>query len=587
MTIFFSLALGAFSLGAPAARAQIRTAVSPVAGISGIPSAPYGLTQQPLAPPSLGPMLPGISAPAFSMLPLVSNPRGSLKNETLPSAVTLTPALAAQPLSADAIPLPAAQRAAVKAGSLAVPITVRAAVKAEATRLKDFSAAIAPELKAIRQTAASAESARSAADDIFSEHRGGGSVSAAAAPALRPSGLSKPAAAGRYAPAVSRVKFSENVLAEHQALFWESLKRRKAGWSRELARMSVRLDGPVAPELTVRSAEALKGASAGKVAFTVDWKQGETHMGSFRAIIPAAKLSPDLRRLADPPAPEEKQLTLRFKKNAAEIEKFLDDHGLRLLSKGYDGVYRVAVTGKETAASTARALSGDGIVLYAAPVQLSMPEERQLRVVFIDAKGESSASETRIGDLLREAGLTVLETDRDGVWRLGLEQGSAEATAAKLEASGIVLYATPMTTDIPENRQAIVRLQASVEDDVAVLLRRHGLRVLEAYGDGVYKVGAPAGITGEALAKKLTSEAHVKSAIPVGSVEDEDVRSAAQGAISHKGRPWSSSEYGMVYGMGYSDLLLRGATAAQLKLFSDLCAAAPVRGGGFNPWSGD
>ncbi|TPW17205.1 MAG: hypothetical protein FD126_3705 [Elusimicrobia bacterium] len=39
--------------------------------------------------------------------------------------------------------------------------------------------------------------------------------------------------------------------------------------------------------------------------------------------------------------------------------------------------------------------------------------------------------------------------------------------------------------------------------------------------------------------------------------------------------------------MGYDSLRRRGATAAQLKRYEELTAAAPMRGGGFNPWSGD
>lgn len=617
MNRFLSLALGAFSLGCPLAQAQMRTAASPVAGVPSVPMAPYGLSMQPLAP-SFGAMLPGYAAPSFSVLPLVSAPKVALTGQTL--ALSQTPALALtpSPLSQPAVPavaapspaalpaaampaarpvtLPAAQapaRSAAAALQGAPASPTRLAVRAEAARLNQFSAGIAPQLKAIEKPGTSHEASRAAADAVFSENSRNGSAAAVQATALgtavRPSGLQKPAAGKRYAPAVSNVSFADGITPEQQSLLWESLKRRKAGWFRELARMGMKLDGPNAPVLTVRSTKVLK---SGKTEFTVDWKQGETRLGSFRAIIPADKLSPDLRRMADPPAPEEKQLTIRFKKTVdgnaqlsrAEIEAFLESRGLRLLSGGYDGIYRAATTGEATPASVARAISGRGIVLYATPLKLDIPEERRLRVVF--KKG--SASESAIGDLLRDAGLTVLKTEYDGSWLLGLDKGLAEAAAAKLEKAGIVLFASALKLDIPENLHAIVRFQeAAGEDQVAALLRGRGLRVVQAHGDGVYRVAARDGTGGGDLAAALASEAAVKSATPVGLLKDEEIRSAAQSVASYKGRPWSSVDYNISYGGSYSYLVQRGATMAQLKLFSDLCDAAPMRGGGFNPWSGD
>jgi hypothetical protein len=73
----------------------------------------------------------------------------------------------------------------------------------------------------------------------------------------------------------------------------------------------------------------------------------------------------------------------------------------------------------------------------------------------------------------------------------------------------------------------------------------------------------------------------------VGSLPDAAVEAAANGTASYKGRPWSSTEYNLNWAMGYDSLRRRGATAAQLKRYEELTAAAPMRGGGFNPWSGD
>jgi len=70
-------------------------------------------------------------------------------------------------------------------------------------------------------------------------------------------------------------------------------------------------------------------------------------------------------------------------------------------------------------------------------------------------------------------------------------------------------------------------------------------------------------------------------------LSDADVRAAAAGAISYKGRPWSQTEYNMGYYNSLESLKSRGATKAQIALFEKLCAEAPIKGGSFNPWSGD
>ena len=70
-------------------------------------------------------------------------------------------------------------------------------------------------------------------------------------------------------------------------------------------------------------------------------------------------------------------------------------------------------------------------------------------------------------------------------------------------------------------------------------------------------------------------------------VTEERVRGAAASAASYKGRPWSQTEYNMAYYNTLESLKKDGATKAQLALFEKLCAEAPIRGGSFNPWSGD
>jgi hydroxymethylpyrimidine pyrophosphatase-like HAD family hydrolase len=70
-------------------------------------------------------------------------------------------------------------------------------------------------------------------------------------------------------------------------------------------------------------------------------------------------------------------------------------------------------------------------------------------------------------------------------------------------------------------------------------------------------------------------------------VTEERVQGAAASVASYKGRPWSQTEYNMAYSNTLESLKKDGATKAQLELFEKLCAEAPIRGGSFNPWSGD
>lgn len=70
-------------------------------------------------------------------------------------------------------------------------------------------------------------------------------------------------------------------------------------------------------------------------------------------------------------------------------------------------------------------------------------------------------------------------------------------------------------------------------------------------------------------------------------VTDDQVRAAAASVVMSKGMPWSKTEYYMNYSMALENLKKDDATDAQIELFKKLCAEAPIRGGRFNPWSGD
>ncbi len=70
-------------------------------------------------------------------------------------------------------------------------------------------------------------------------------------------------------------------------------------------------------------------------------------------------------------------------------------------------------------------------------------------------------------------------------------------------------------------------------------------------------------------------------------VTDDEIRAAAASVVSSKGRPWSQTEYNMGYYNTLESLKTRGATKKQIALYEKLCADAPIKGGSFNPWSGD
>lgn len=74
---------------------------------------------------------------------------------------------------------------------------------------------------------------------------------------------------------------------------------------------------------------------------------------------------------------------------------------------------------------------------------------------------------------------------------------------------------------------------------------------------------------------------------PSPKVTDERIRAAAASVVMSKGMPWSQTEYNVGYYTTLENLKKDGATDAQIELYKKLCAEAPIRGGRFNPWSGD
>ncbi|MBI4679219.1 MAG: hypothetical protein HY748_16715 [Elusimicrobia bacterium] len=545
-----------------------------------------------LAAPSPGVSVPGIAAP--SVLPL------------------------AEPLA-----LPSA------APDQAVPDKADGSTVEKLSRISED---IQPDLQALAEPSLKDEGSQTAGERIMAAVLGQGiqalpglelSPAQDGAPAAVPAEQSKELKSRKSSPLLRSVSYSPGIPAESRALFQETLSRRKAGWSTQLKTMGLDLQGKIAPILTVTASRDI--AKGEKVEFTVGWNQGETRVGAFKAVVTRKNLNPDLRRLPAPMPPKERILRLRFNKTILadmggikveaqvtdhDISKFLEDNGLRGLQKSWEGWHEVAVTGSMQADAVARDLSGRGIVLYATPVALSLPKANRLRIVFKKTtvrdfgglRVETAVREDEIGAFLRQKGLRVLEVDRDGVWTVGAEGLDTSVAAARLRWDAEVLYATPETFEpfwshivVLKLRKSVIvnagglRMEAAVsEDDVADVLRRYGLLVVADLGGGAYKA---ARVVDDGAAKDLAAlvagEAVVESAVAVGSLSEDVVRSAATGAASYKGRPWSSTEYNAAYAMAYADLERRGATPSQLQLFEKLCDEAPVRGGGFNPWSGD
>ena len=471
-------------------------------------------------------------------------------------------------------------------GAEAVP-----ALTAESGRLAELSAAEAPALSAIAEPSASPAAAKEAAARLMD--------AMIAAPARDISVAEAPAS-----PA--GVSFDEAVSAPHRAILSESMGRRRTPWRRGLEAVGVDLLSPIPPAYQVREAREFgaKGSAPAKdVSFRVEWSQGETHVGAFSARVRLKDMAPTLRELPPPPVPEEKRLVVRFLAGVSheQIKAFLEERRLRLLGKGYDGIYHVSVTGADEAASVARELTGAGLVYYATPSRLPAAEKDQVNIVFkkraqfAHVPGlpiESPVGEGDIALVLRQEGLTVLPSRREGVWRVAGARGvSAETVAKRLEGWRIVLYAAPVLAEAPENRQIVLEFRQRAglydvtDDERGKLFSTFGLRVLADYGGGIYKVSSTK--LAKSLAAKLAAKDIVQSAIAVGGVSGDRVRSAAQSAITYKGGIWSQTEYSANLASHRWGLERAGATRAQLAQFDELCAAAPVTGGRFNPYSGD
>jgi len=109
------------------------------------------------------------------------------------------------------------------------------------------------------------------------------------------------------------------------------------------------------------------------------------------------------------------------------------------------------------------------------------------------------------------------------------------------------------------------------------------LQLPEGWQGGVPSNGGIGGFFGAGLIAGVLGRGKAPSPKPT----DADVRARASAVSSYKGYPWSETEYNSAYYPALENLKKEGATAEQIALFVRLCAEAELRGGRFNPWSGD
>ncbi|MFA6028318.1 MAG: hypothetical protein WC969_00555 [Elusimicrobiota bacterium] len=415
-------------------------------------------------------------------------------------------------------------------------------------------------------------------------------------------------------PLLPRIAFPAGSTLAQRALLIESLSRRKAGWTRGLERSGLKLkDGQ--PEVTLLSMEtrvSKRNPADYTVTYQLEWKLSETKLGRMKVTVNSLKLEPYVSTLPLPTPPKERQLLVRFKTRTLEsagglsreisigekeIKALAETLGLRVLWHSYKGEYALAApAGTDMAAAEEKLLASD-LVVDARPAVFEVPAENQVKLVFKkntrygwgDVPLPHEVDDTVVAAILRSLGVRVLSVDF-GVWTVGAPKLDAVRAARYLMTTRMALYAFPAVSAAPESRQVVVKLRRTLgktevgEDEVADFLLKNGARIVKAMGDG-YKLE----VSGDnaAAAAKLAKDPLVERAAAVGALTDDSIRATANGVASYKGRPWSSTEYNAAWGYAYEGLEGSGATKAQLDLFEKLTAEAPMRGGGFNPWSGD
>jgi len=152
------------------------------------------------------------------------------------------------------------------------------------------------------------------------------------------------------------------------------------------------------------------------------------------------------------------------------------------------------------------------------------------RVTVVDFGGirvEAAVTTDNIAEALGELGLRLIRFDKNGLHHVvAKDGGSPEAAAKALESHPYVQYASPRRARPARSRRLLLSFNESIlvdfggfyaevglqEDDIADLLRAHGLQVVREIEGGRYEAAVPKGIKAKDAAAKLGQESFVKKA---------------------------------------------------------------------------
>ena len=137
---------------------------------------------------------------------------------------------------------------------------------------------------------------------------------------------------------------------------------------------------------------------------------------------------------------------------------------------------------------------------------------------------EATVTEENILEELERVGMRVLSVAPGRVYRVLFDsrKGDAAVWTAQMEAHPYVLYAAPFGASAPVWNQLTLTFRESVivrgdisfessvrEDDMAEILRKHGLTVLESLSDRSFRVAVPYTTDAEKVMTELSQEAMV------------------------------------------------------------------------------
>jgi hypothetical protein len=209
---------------------------------------------------------------------------------------------------------------------------------------------------------------------------------------------------------------------------------------------------------------------------------------------------------------QENQLLVRFKKTTvmnaggfgietsipeSEIAKFVQASGTKVLSHGPGRLYRLEkgdLFSTLSAAEMSSVLQGHPYVFYARPFQASAHYDQRMAVRFhetvvIRIKLGSSFARAGLPAMLKKHGLSMVKPLGEDAFLVGLPKAVPSRTAIEaMKSDGIFV-------------ESFVG-----EDEMAEVLSRRGLRVLQALGDRTFLVAVPADADAGEMLQALREE---------------------------------------------------------------------------------